>query len=167
MAAITCTRVILNLFEYAEQADVQIDTIHNQPNEHKCDEHDLVIAYALADDAKGPVKRAGGAREFTVPFYGAGGGAWDESSDVIVEAEGEGSGPCTDEENFQESVSELARGVPKPQGTAKIFQVDGYHDMYKREGSEDNHEGAVCVSVTHCGGGTDETYGELPIMPVI
>lgn len=89
------TRVVLDLLEYPEQTNVEVDAVCDQPHKNNNHENDLVVAYPVAYTAQVP-QRAGGTGDFAVPFDGGGAGARDKGGGVVVEAEGEGGGPGAD-----------------------------------------------------------------------
>jgi hypothetical protein len=116
--------MVLDLFEYAEEADDEVDAVHDQADADETYQRRLVVADAVTQTvfkrAETAVRRTW---ELIVPRYSRGSDARDEGGEEVVEAEGEGGGPGTDEDDLEKGVRQLAGGAPETERTPEVFQL--------------------------------------------
>lgn len=100
LGAHTCSRVVFYFFEYAEQANDEVDAIHCQTNPNEADQHNLVVADPIANAtfmAAQISHGAGRSSKFIVPRRRGGWSAGHERGEIVVERKGERGRPSADE----------------------------------------------------------------------
>lgn len=118
--------MILYLLENPEKADHQIEAVHDEADADEAYQCELLIAQRLSErpfDVSEVSDGTEGTTNAAVPGDGGRVGARNCGGEEIVEAQGEGGGPCADGEDFRQSVGEFCRSAPESEWPTKIFKL--------------------------------------------
>lgn len=119
--------MMLDLLEYPEEADDQIEAIHDEADADETNQRELLVTERLAEralDASEISDGTNGTTDAAIPGHGGGVGTWDSGGEEVVEAQGEGSGPGADGEDFRQGVSEFSGSTPQSKWTTEVFKLN-------------------------------------------
>lgn len=129
--------MVFDSFENAEETDDEVEAVHEKADADETDHRQLVVADVVSDGAfAASDTRDCQTRELAVPCNAREGGARDQRGEEVVERECERRRPCTDEDDLDEGICELAGCVPEAHRSAEILDVYGYHDVNQGKASE-------------------------------